>query len=313
MSDSHKSLPNVSSDYLSDVRLVDNTNQLIVTSWDGSVSLYDWLQGHLIVRLKHDCALTCCCFVTLGKRFYVGSVQGELLHVDWESEKLCPIKCVERQLGISCLCSFNGYLVLGSWDGFIQMIDSNNDELKFTMNTNGKIFTMDCSNKNIVCYSTSGIYIFDCEDINRTPIRNESGLKYQTRAICLIPDGTGYLQSSIDGRVAAEYFNDKSRKFAFRCHRMNLKDLQFVFPVNTLCFRPNSDILFTGGSDGHVVIWNLTKRKKIDTLPKYDNSVVKICCNEQVLVIATSDDSLKTNPTIEDIQLQPSKIYIKNL
>ena len=123
----------------------------------------------------------------------------------------------------------------------------------------------------------------------------ESGLKYQARKVKLTPQGDGYVCSSLDGRVAVEYLEDESRKFAFRCHRLNLVDTSMVFPVNALSFRPNSNVLYTGGSDGSVSCWNLTSRKKV----------------EQVLCVATSDDSFKTNATKDEtFELQPSRLYI---
>ena len=109
---------------------------------------------------------------------------------------------------------------------------------------------MDCADNNKLVVSLTGgkVAIYDLRNMIKPQIR-ESGLKFQTRDIKLMPAANGYVQSSLDGRVAVEYFDQESSRFAFRCHRMNLPDTQFVFPVNSLCFNSNDGTLYTGGSD----------------------------------------------------------------
>ncbi|KAL8954315.1 MAG: hypothetical protein Q9183_007202, partial [Haloplaca sp. 2 TL-2023] len=53
--------------------------------------------------------------------------------------------------------------------------------------------------------------------------RRESSLKFMTRAIACMPNDAGYASSSIEGRVAVEWFDpspeSQARKYAFKCHR----------------------------------------------------------------------------------------------
>lgn len=52
----------------------------------------------------------------------------------------------------------------------------------------------------------------------------ESSLKYQTRCICAYPDGAGYALSSVEGRVAMEFFSDADQASTvhLRAWRVNL-------------------------------------------------------------------------------------------
>lgn len=79
----------------------------------------------------------------------------------------------------------------------------------------------------------------------------ESSLKYQTRCIRCYPNGTGYALSSIEGRVAMEYFDNneqvQSRKYAFKCHRRSEAGRDLVYPVNALAFHPVFGTFATGG------------------------------------------------------------------
>ena len=54
--------------------------------------------------------------------------------------------------------------------------------------------------------------------------QRESSLKFLTRAVACMPNDAGYATSSIEGRVAVEWFDDsaesQARKYAFKCHRV---------------------------------------------------------------------------------------------
>jgi len=72
----------------------------------------------------------------------------------------------------------------------------------------------------------------------------ESSLMQQTRAVRCNPDGMGFVLSSVQGRVAIEYFDPRpqvqAHKYAFKCHRTNDKKtgIQTLYPVSALAFHP---------------------------------------------------------------------------
>ena len=53
-----------------------------------------------------------------------------------------------------------------------------------------------------------------------------------------------YQQSmaSVEGRIAVEYFDPspeaQEKKYAFKCHRQTIDDVDHVWPVNALAFHP---------------------------------------------------------------------------
>lgn len=301
------------SDFISDISLVGE--QLAVSCWDGSLSVYDYntkeLKVALNTRLQHQFPLLSCCYV--GRKIYVGSVQGEILEADFELGRFIPVSKNVAELGVSSMCSFRGQLVCGSWDGSLQVVNCAKNSVDLHWKLTSKVLSMDVNEDRLIVATTGNKvrwFPLPLEPGDGTEV--ESGLKYQARKIRLTPAGDGYVTSSLDGRVAVEYFDDESRKFAFRCHRMNLVDTNMVFPVNALAFLPGTEILYTGGSDGCVSCWNLHTRKKVEQLPKFnENSVVRMECNDKVLCVATSDDSFKTSPTRDEkFNLQPSRIYL---
>jgi cell cycle arrest protein BUB3 len=52
----------------------------------------------------------------------------------------------------------------------------------------------------------------------------------------------GYAIGSVEGRIGVEYFNPspeiQDKKYAFKCHRQNIEDVDHVWPVNALAFHP---------------------------------------------------------------------------
>lgn len=304
-------LQGVPKDYISDIRIISSDNRVVVSCWDGSLSLFDITQQQLLMKLQHSWPLTSC-HVSKDGRIWAGSVQGEVLEADWESERLIPNDTMSFSLGVSGITSIDHFIIASSWDGSLIVLDYLRNQIVKQWKFEEKIFQLCASEVRVMCSLSSGkvkLIQFPSWDITET----ESGLKYQCRSCTLIPNNRGFVQGSVDGRVSVEFFDDQSPKFAFRCHRMNLEEVQMVFPVTALAFQPNSLNLFTGGADGKIVSWNLVTRKKQEEFHKLDDTIVKLCCTEDYLVIAVSDDSFKTCAVPQDIELHPSAIYIKHL
>lgn len=91
-------------------------------------------------------------------------------------------------------------------------------------------------------------------------------MKFMTRAVACMPDDAGYATSSIEGRVAVEWFDpspdSQARKYAFKCHRQQQDGIDVVYPVNALAFHPVHWTFASGGGDGVVALWDgLAKRR----------------------------------------------------
>ena len=53
---------------------------------------------------------------------------------------------------------------------------------------------------------------------------------------------TGYATASVEGRIAVEYMDPspeiQDKKYAFKCHRQTIDDVDHVWAVNALAFHP---------------------------------------------------------------------------
>jgi cell cycle arrest protein BUB3 len=110
----------------------------------------------------------------------------------------------------------------------------------------------------------------------------ESSLRYLTRAVACMPNDAGYATSSIEGRVAVEWFEDtaesQARKYAFKCHRQPAPDGDgdVVYPVNALAFHPVHGTFASGGGDGTVALWDAEAKRRLKQYQKFPNSVAAL-------------------------------------
>jgi cell cycle arrest protein BUB3 len=122
--------------------------------------------------------------------------------------------------------------------------------------------------------------------------QRESSLRFLTRAVTCMPNDAGYATSSIEGRVAVEWFEasdeSQARKYAFKCHRQPAPDGDgdIVYPVNALAFHPSSKIFATGGGDGSVALWDAEAKKRMKQYPRFPNSVAALAFSNDGRYIA---------------------------
>ena len=102
------------------------------------------------------------------------------------------------------------------------------------------------------------IVIYDLRDLSRPLVNRECLLKYNTRSMCSLPNGDGFIIGSIEGRVGVEYLVDSStqKPFSFRCHR------------NSITVHPVYGTFATGGADGSVCVWDAVAKKRLAYFPK---------------------------------------------
>jgi cell cycle arrest protein BUB3 len=150
--------------------------------------------------------------------------------------------------------------------------------------------------------------------------QRESSLKFMTRAVACMPNDDGYASSSIEGRVAVEWFDpsteSQARKYAFKCHRQpdpEGEGTDIVYPVNALAFHPVFGTFASGGGDGVVALWDANAKRRIRQYQKYPQSVAALGFSSDGKFLA-----IGVCPSFENGQEEYSgegvtKIYIREL
>ena len=111
--------------------------------------------------------------------------------------------------------------------------------------------------------------------------RRESALKFMARAVACMPNDAGYASSSIEGRVAVDWFDpsptSQERKYAFKCHRQaSPEGIDVVYPVNALAFHPVHGTFASGGGDGFVALWDGIGKRRIRQYQRYAASIAAL-------------------------------------
>jgi len=268
---------------------------LLVTSWDKSVRLYDVVQNQLRVKFEHSASVLDASFSD-GAHAFSGGLDSRVRMLDFNTSK-------ETELGkhddaVRCMVwnTTTNSLITGSWDASIRQWDPRSPEaLKCTSVQPSKIFSMSLSgNMLVVAMAGRHVFIYDVRNLNETVQRRESSLKFMTRCVRGMPNGEGYASSSIEGRVAVEWFDPspeaQAKKFAFKCHRQTVDGVDNVYPVNALAFHPIYGTFASGGSDGIVNVWDGLSKKRLKQYPRYPSGVASLSFSHdgRMLAVASS-------------------------
>lgn len=225
-------------------------------------------------------------------------------------------------------------VISGSWDSTLHIHRSRNESfVPATIPLPSKVFSMSLSpTKLVVAMASRAIFIYDLKSLallcgqsenplpNRIEIepfqRRESSLKFMTRAVSCMLNDSGYATSSIEGRVAVEWFDSskesQDRKYAFKCHRQNVDGVDVVYPVNALAFHPIHGTFASGGGDGLVALWDAYAKRRIRQYQKYPTSVASLSFSAEGKYLA-----IAVSPGFEDGKENASdgatKIFIREL
>lgn len=325
-------------DIIAALRFSSRDNQLLASSWDNKLILYDINDSvptptpSITANFESKSPILSIEYSTNSNKTFLGGLDGSIRHIDYENlkissesfTKLPPGQGVSN--GINQLRTISGkdnILVATLFNGDIKYIDTRVSRPIHEKSTGYKIFSMDTTSQYVCSGMASRrIEIYDHRNWDQPFQIRESGLKYQMKDLKCFPSEEGYAISSIDGRVSMEYFDTspevQAKKFAFKCHRVTNKELQEdeVFPVNALRFGSVNNVLYTAGSDGHVCLWNWQKRKRVKQYPSFAEpravAHIDLNYNDKILAVATSDDSYKNRSDITQVVNPiPSKLYIK--
>lgn len=275
---------------------------LLASSWDGTLYLYDAMEGKAKARFPFDqspALLDCCFGYNSSAVAYTAGLQGSVIQVDLGTIQHRILGSHSEAVKCMTPCKETGLLFTGSWDRSIAGWDSRAGSACRISGLPGRVYSMDCSHNILVAaMSDRHVHIYDTRKTDQPLQRRESSLKYQTRAVASFPSGEGYVCTSIEGRVAVEFIDPsdavQSGKYAFKCHRApsdTLPNMEMVFPVNAVSFHPTYGTFATGGSDGMVNFWDRVNRKRIRQVgKKYPSGISSLSFNRdgQLLAIASS-------------------------
>lgn len=267
-------------DATSSLKFAPNNSQfLLASSWDDQVRLYDVDNNKLKASYNHHLAVLDCCFTDMSHSFS-GGLDKTLKMYDWQAQKetivgthMDAIKCVHY-------CQAVNLIITGSWDKTIKLWDPRVPTCVGSYEQPDKVYTLDTIDEKLVVGTANRkIRIWNLTNMGM-PESRESSLKFQTRAIRCFPNRQGFVVSSIEGRVAVEYFDmspeQQRKKYAFKCHRSRENDIELIYPVNAIAFHNTHNTFATGGSDCMVNIWDGFNKKRLCQFHSYPAGITSL-------------------------------------
>lgn len=234
---------------------------------------------------------------------FTGCVDGSINYVD--TQKNIFNKIGQHNSGCREVIYNNNYNILmtGGWDGALKLWDLRSQNPFATYQFNNKIYSMSYNNNLlVVALSELVMSYFNLENLQKMKFEPEiifnSHLNEQTRKVAVFNDGRGFVQASVNGRVAVKHISFYSkpkltpqngiqdeRDFSFKCHRQARNGIAYIYTINDICINPVYGTICTAGGDGAYSIWDLQQKIRIHDNKLSDNIEASplTCCEYNML------------------------------
>ncbi|KAG5210863.1 Nuclear pore complex subunit [Trichophyton interdigitale] len=307
MASNHFAVANPPSDVISAVQFSpeSESTRFVVSSWDKNVYLYDLRdengtigEGKLIQKFEHRAPVLDVCFGQNEDELYTAGLDWDVKKIDIQTSTQTVLSSHSQGVKSVVYSREHGLVVSASWDLTLHIHKADGSASPATIPLPSKPFSLSVTpTKLVVAMASRTLHIYDLKSLvlflaqsgGEPPAhtlelepwqRRESSLKFMTRAVACMPDDAGYASSSIEGRVAVEWFDpsdeSQDRKYAFKCHRQHVDGVDVVYPVNALAFHPVFGTFASGGGDGVVALWDGIAKRRIRQYPKYPSSVAAL-------------------------------------
>ncbi|XP_031263188.1 mitotic checkpoint protein BUB3.3-like [Pistacia vera] len=307
-------------DAISRIRFAPNSNNLLISSWDSCLRLYDVDSSLVRLVTPTEAALLDCCFQNDDVTFSVGS-DGSIRRYDLHSGMHDTIgnhddiaTCLQYSDETAQLLTAGLDKKIMSWDMRMGMA------LAYQKKLGEEVDSMSLSGFDLIVAIGASVHMYDLRNLDSSVLSSES-LMDQIKCVSSIPYARGYVVGSTDGRVAVSISDPSDSNnggYTFRCHPKSKNGRYHVVSVNDIVFSPLMDGPFvTGDNEGSVIAWDAKHKRRLFELLQFPNSVASLSYNHggQLLAVASS---YTYQEAIESVQLacdreEPPQIFIHKM
>ncbi|KAI9809210.1 MAG: hypothetical protein M1825_002501 [Sarcosagium campestre] len=341
---------------------------LLVASWDRKVYLYDTHAqpgGSLLRQFEHRAPVLDVCWGADNDEAYSCGLDWDVRRLDLQNGEQKVLSSHSAGVRSVVYSPESSILISASWDSTLHIhstspADANHAPAAITLPS--KPFSLSLTKtKLVVAMASRVVHIYELsalatasQSTSNQPSpsiqeiepwqRREPSLKFMTRAVACMPNGEGYASSSIEGRVAVEWFDpspeSQARKYAFKCHRQpvtshlppsgntdgaaaaaaaaggeNSETVDVVYPVNALAFHPvHSGNFASGGGDGVIALWDGAAKRRIRQYQRYPASIAALdfSCDGRYLAIGSCPGFEDGKEDLNAVAGQ-TKVFIREL
>ncbi|XP_050374824.1 mitotic checkpoint protein BUB3.3-like [Argentina anserina] len=283
-------------DAISRLRFIPTSHNLLISSWDSKLRLYDVESSLLRLEAPAEAALLDCCFQNETVAFSAGS-DGSVRRYDLHSGNCETIgnhddlaTCIGYSDETSLVITAGLDKKLYAWDSRMEK----SERSVFVKSLDLEVTSMSLVGLNMMVTMGASIHMCDLRNLQQPFESKDSDLN--TTIICSSASlyAKGFAVGSADGRVSLEIChssNSDNIRYMFRCHPKSTDRRYHLAAVNEIVFNPITYGAFlTGDDEGHVIAWDATTRKRLFQLPRCPNSVASLSYHHQgrLLAVASS-------------------------
>ncbi|KAL8137758.1 hypothetical protein V2J09_003759 [Rumex salicifolius] len=278
-------------DAISRVRFAPSSDNLLISSWDSRLRLFDVSGSVLRLDFHGDVQLLDCCFQDESVAYAAGS-DGSVYRYDLQSATCASVGSHDDSATCVEFSQESGQLITAGWDRKLVYWDLRSSKILGHQTVDVESISLYGCHLFVASGNSVNTYDLRMSDV---PVEvKTSSLGVQIRCISSTPHIKGFAVGSVDGRVALEFpysSNTEKKGYAFRCLPKLKNGKNHHVAVNNITFNPVIHGAFvTGDYEGHVIGWDAQSRKRLFELPKYPNSVASLSYNYtgELLAVASS-------------------------
>lgn len=291
------------SDAISSIRFSSSGTDIAVGSWDSSVRVYTRQADNtyqLSRKIDTDAPVLDVCWGQDESTFFAVGIEEDV--VCYRGEDKIVLSSHDKASNQVAYSHTQKILLSTSWDATLHIHDP--ESRKYVrLQLPAKPFALSLTTERaVVAMAERKVFVYELRALKaileqtgdtttpQQPIsaqpwqQRDSSLKFMTRDVACMPDGTGFAISSIEGRCGVEWFDEdaQEKNFAFKCHREKTTvqdengeatEVDIIYPVNALAFHPVLGSFVTGGGDGVAAIWDPQTKRRIK---QYEKRVASI-------------------------------------
>ena len=335
---------------------VSNANYLATGGWDSKLRVFNinysiinqnlpqedaQISSNLEFGHQHNSQIFSLSWEGNTGRIFTGCADGSVNYLDMQKNNLTTLGKHKNPCKEVIYHQNYNILLSGGYDGAVKIFDLRSGNEVCSYQFDNKVYTMSCE-KDLLVVGLSELKIayFNLGKLQSKIFKPElvfnSHLRFQTRKVAVFPDGKGFAEGSIEGRVAIKNIRDLNSPpglsesgttlgkdeqgkddFAFRCHRNTKNNPVLVYAINDIAFNPAYGTFCTVGSDGIYSIWDKLKRSRLyERAETNDITPITACdynSSGNLLAFATGYDWSRGAEAAKEYNLNCNKIGIHYL
>ncbi|KKY27454.1 putative nuclear pore complex subunit [Phaeomoniella chlamydospora] len=291
--------------------------KFLVASWDRNAYLYEIIPGNesqcrQVATFEHRAPVLDVCFGKDDTEIFTAGLDWDVRRINVTTSEQTVLSTHNAGVRSVVFDQERGLLISAGWDCTLHIHNTSDaSSIPASIPLPSKPFSISVSKTRlVVAMAARALHIYELQSLSAAlstattpPLtkvdiepwqRRESSLKFMTRAVSCMPNDEAYASSSIEGRVAVEWFDPskdaQARNYAFKCHRQNVDGIDVVYPVHALAFHPTYGTFASGGGDGIVALWDAVAKRRIRQYQKYPSGIAALAFNTdgKYLVIGIS-------------------------